>query len=136
MELTFSLPDIDIAAMKFMERTEGKKVFCFYGDMGAGKTTFIQAFCKKMRVTGKMSSPTFSIINEYAGINNEPLYHMDLYRLKDEREAIAAGVEDCIYSGNICLVEWPEIIEQILPENAVKISLSLCSANKRLLKII
>lgn len=104
----FSLDTIADAAGRFLEATEGKKIILFHGQMGAGKTTFIHAVCKLLKVQNTVSSPTFSIINEYLLPDGSILYHMDLYRINSETEAIEAGVEDCLYSGNICFVEWPE----------------------------
>lgn len=138
MKITFSLPQINVVAKTVAEKilNDKKKVVCFYGEMGTGKTTFIQAMCRAWGVKTVMSSPTFSIINEYVATNNITIFHLDLYRLKDEEEAIAAGVEEVLFSGHLCLIEWPQIIENIFPENALKISLSLAPSNKRLLKII
>ncbi len=136
MEYDFSLAEIEVVAKAFWEQNRNNKIFCFYGEMGAGKTTFIQAFCRAMGVTGNMSSPTFSIINEYTGRENKIIYHMDLYRLKDVGEAIAAGVENSLYSNETCLVEWPQIIENILPEKHLKLSLTSIGENRRMLKIL
>jgi tRNA threonylcarbamoyladenosine biosynthesis protein TsaE len=115
MQLMFTLADISAAARQFLERVKDRKVIAFNGDMGAGKTTFIHALCDELQVRSPVGSPTFSIINEYK-YPGGTLYHLDLYRLKDEEEAIRAGVEDCLYSGNICLVEWPERAPGLFPE--------------------
>ncbi len=118
MELIFTLDTVKQAAATFIHALHGRKVVALHGEMGAGKTTFVYSLCKELEVTGPVTSPTFSIINQYiypGGI----LYHMDLYRIKDEEEAIRAGVEDSLYSGNICFVEWPERAPQIFPENTV-----------------
>ncbi len=104
---TYSLNEIDKIAAWFWQQANTPKVTAFHGQMGAGKTTFINALCRVKKVSSPVSSPSFSVVNEYLcpeGI----IYHIDLYRLKDEEEAIRAGVEDCLYSGHICLVEWPE----------------------------
>lgn len=116
MELIFSMNEIDIAAKKCIAAID-KKIWAFEGEMGAGKTTFIKALCLQMGVVDVISSPTFSIINEYKTKNNETIFHMDLYRIKHEQEAIQAGVEDCLLSGNICLIEWPSVISNLLPPN-------------------
>jgi len=108
MEIKFSLNDIDQTADQVLAVLNKPTCILCYGEMGAGKTTFIQALCRKIGVKGNMGSPTFSIINEYATSSGETVYHLDLYRLKNEREAVDAGVEDCFYSGNYCFVEWPE----------------------------
>jgi tRNA threonylcarbamoyladenosine biosynthesis protein TsaE len=103
--------------------------------MGAGKTTFIKAICKQLGVTGAVSSPTYSIINQYAAANGKTVYHLDLYRLKDEEEALQAGVEECFYSGEYCLVEWPDKTPGLLPENTLHCYLSNSGNNERKLKI-
>ena len=137
MEITVTLENIQQCAHKFWERVQGR-VFAFHGEMGAGKTTFIVALCTAKGVTGHVSSPTFSLINEYTykeeGVSKR-IFHIDLYRLKDEEEAIHAGIEDCLYSGDICFVEWPEKIPSLLPENRVDIYLHPADTNTRLLKI-
>lgn len=135
MEVNFSLNDIDTIAKELMAQTGKYKVFAFHGDMGAGKTTFINALCRAMEVEDIVSSPTFSIINQYNTKKGQTVYHMDLYRIKDENEAITAGVEDCLYSGNICLVEWPDKAAGILPEDSLHLYISSIADNARKLKI-
>ena len=138
MELSFSLDTIQEAARQFWELNSNATVFAFHGQMGAGKTTFIHAICDAKGVKDVVGSPTFSIINEYAIMENgvtQKIYHMDLYRLKDEEEAIQAGVEDCLYSGNICLVEWPEKAPGIFPEQTVHVYIEAIDTSRRLLKI-
>lgn len=135
MEIIFSLDEIETAAAKCLAAIKGRMVVAFHGAMGAGKTTFINAMCNVLQVKDSVSSPTFSIINEYKTAYNEPIYHIDLYRLKDEEEAIAAGVEDGLYSGNICLVEWPEKAPHLFPENTVHCYLETVSNNERKLRI-
>lgn len=138
MELQFSLETIHEAAARFWELTKNATVFAFHGEMGAGKTTFIHALCEVKRVEDVISSPTFSIINEYDFIEENTtrkIYHIDLYRLRDEEEAIRAGVEDCLYSGEICLVEWPERAVGIFPENTLHIYIALSDSGFRKLKI-
>jgi len=103
---------------------------------GAGKTTFIHALCEVMGVKGTISSPTFSIINQYTAANGNSIYHMDLYRLKDENEAINAGVEDCLYSGNICLVEWPEKAPGIFPDGTLHVNITMLDTNTRKIETI
>jgi len=92
--------------------------------MGAGKTTFIHALCDALEVEDSISSPTFSIINQYRTADGQTIYHMDLYRIKDENEAINAGVEDCLFGGDICLVEWPEKAAGIFPEETLHVTIS------------
>lgn len=100
-----------------------KKVFLFYGSMGAGKTTFIRAICEELGVKESINSPTFAIINEYKSGVGEPIFHFDFYRINKEEEAFDFGYEDYFYSGNLCFVEWPEKIENLLPEDAVKVTI-------------
>jgi len=138
MEWMFTLEHINTVAKEFWEAVKGKTVFAFHGQMGAGKTTFIHALCDEKAVKDVVGSPTFSIINEYeydCDGTKRVLFHIDLYRLKDEEEAIRAGVEDCLYSGFICLVEWPEKATGIFPENTLHIFLELIDNKTRRLKI-
>lgn len=137
MEIEVRLADISDAANSFWKNFAGT-IFAFHGEMGAGKTTFITALCTVKGVTMHISSPTFSLINEYTYIENgeqKSFFHIDLYRLKDEEEAINAGIEDCLYSGNICFVEWSEKIPSILPENTTHVYIQPINDNTRLLKI-
>ncbi|HLX90251.1 MAG TPA: tRNA (adenosine(37)-N6)-threonylcarbamoyltransferase complex ATPase subunit type 1 TsaE [Puia sp.] len=120
MELEFSLNGIGEAAQQFWANAGNKKVFAFYGEMGSGKTTFIKALCEQKRVEDHVTSPTFSLINEYAYPGGR-MFHIDLFRLKDEEEAIQAGVEDCLYSGAICFIEWAEKVEILLPDDAIRV---------------
>ena len=131
MEVIFTLKDIGEAAEKILSLTEKYKVFALHGEMGAGKTTFAHAICAAMGVTDHISSPTFSIINQYTAAAEQPIFHIDLYRLKDEAEAINAGVEDCLFSGSICLVEWPERAPAIFPENTLHLHISVINDNTR-----
>ena len=138
MEWIFSLDNINKVAKECWQATNGKTVFAFHGQMGAGKTTFIHALCTIKEVKDIVGSPTFSIINEYQFIcegTKKALFHIDLYRLKDEEEAIRAGVEDVLYSGNICLVEWPEKVPAIFPDDTVHIYIELVDDKTRRLKI-
>jgi tRNA threonylcarbamoyladenosine biosynthesis protein TsaE len=124
MELIFTLEEIEKAAQRFQQAFTNEKVFAFHGNMGTGKTTFITAICRSMGVEGPVSSPTFSIINEY-NANGRTIYHLDLYRLKNIEEAVEAGVEDVLYSGETCLVEWPEKAPGIFPDKTVNVFLEL-----------
>src|SRR6516162_11457218 len=114
MEWLVTLKNIQSVAKNIWQQFEGKKVFAFHGYLGAGKTTLIHALCEAKHVSSAVGSPTFSIINEYVSPHGK-IFHIDLYRLKDEDEAIRAGVEDCLYSEEICLVEWPERAPGIFP---------------------
>src|SRR5437868_15383558 len=118
MELKFSLDDIKEIATRFWKMTGDAKVFAFHGEMGVGKTTFIHALCDVKGVKGAVTSPTFSIINEYSYTKNgidRKIFHLHLYRLKNEKEAIIVGIEDCLYSVNIYLVKWPDRASSIFP---------------------
>jgi len=130
MELCFQLQDIEDAARWFWQQFPLPAVFAFHGDMGAGKTTFIHSLCTEKGVTDTIGSPTFSIINEYR-YKGGKIYHIDLYRLKDEEEAIRAGVEDVLYSGEICLVEWPDRAPGIFPADTVELRLEVIDPGTR-----
>lgn len=108
MEFSYSLENIHDAARWLLDAAGDRKIITFHGDLGAGKTTLIAEICSLMNVVETVSSPTFSIINVYTAPEGEKIFHLDLYRLKSEREAIDAGVEDCLASESLCLVEWPE----------------------------
>lgn len=135
MEVNFTLDEIKDTATALLKKANTNKVFAFHGEMGAGKTTFIHALCEAMGVTDTISSPTFSIINQYKSADGQTIYHMDLYRIKDEEEAMNTGVEDCLYSGNICLVEWPEKAPGVFPEDTLHIAISSLGDNTRKLQI-
>lgn len=130
MDVTFTLQNIQQAAKQFLEAIGQKKVIALHGQMGAGKTTFVHAICDVLKVTSNISSPTFSIINGYCTTSGETIFHIDLYRLKSEIEAVNAGVEDCLYSGNLCIVEWPEITPALFPEGTVHCYLSASNSTK------
>jgi tRNA threonylcarbamoyladenosine biosynthesis protein TsaE len=130
MEICFHLQDILPAAERFWQQWPLQKVFAFHGAMGAGKTTFIHALCAVKGVTGTVGSPTFSIINEYAYPDGK-IYHIDLYRLRDEEEALRAGVEDVLYSGELCLVEWPGRAPGIFPPATISIQIEAIDPETR-----
>lgn len=122
--VTVPLAQLNDFAQTFWPCVGKATVFLFYGEMGAGKTTLIEALCAAKGVKERMGSPTFSIINQYAYTENgaeKRIYHIDLYRLKDEQEIVQAGVEDCVYSGDICLIEWPQKAPGLFDETAVKV---------------
>jgi len=135
MELVFKLENIDEAAVKFIAATAGHRVIAFHGEMGAGKTTFIHAVCEAMGVKENISSPTFAIINQYATAAGKTIYHMDWYRIKDDEEAINAGVEDCLYSGNTCFVEWPEKARGVLPDDTLHVVITMIGDATRKIQI-
>lgn len=135
IDFTYRLEDIKDAAHKAFELSNGKKVWAIHGEMGAGKTTFIHALCESLGVTSAIGSPTYSIINEYesdAGV----IYHIDLYRLKDEEEAMQAGVEDCIISDDLCFIEWPEKAGSLLPDECFHVTIKVMDEQKRQVSII
>lgn len=119
-----NLKELEEIAPKIIEKAADRKVWLFYGEMGAGKTTLIKIICKLLGVIDEVSSPTFSLVNEYDTIDGKSIiYHFDFYRLESEDEAMDMGYEEYFYSGNCCLVEWPEKISQLLPQNVVKIKI-------------
>lgn len=128
-----TLADLPEAARKFVALMDDATVYAFYGDMGAGKTTFISELCRALGVDeDDMSSPSFSIINEYrSSSTGELIYHFDLYRLENPEEAEDIGVEDYFYSGALCLLEWPERIEDMLPDDTVKVQLRVNDDDSR-----
>jgi tRNA threonylcarbamoyladenosine biosynthesis protein TsaE len=131
MEIVFELNDIARAAKTFLEFVKDHKVFAFSGDLGAGKTTFINALCKALGVAESVTSPTYSIIQEYTSSNGSIIYHIDLYRIKNKEEAVEAGIEDCIYSNETCMVEWPEKAPSIFSDQTVFASFEILSEQKR-----
>jgi len=135
MEVNFTLDQINKTAAKLLADTANYKVFAFHGEMGAGKTTFIHALCEEMKIADAISSPTFSIINQYKTVDEQTVYHMDLYRIKDENEAVSAGVEDCLFSGNYCFVEWPEKAPGVFPDDTLHITITSINDNTRKLRI-
>ncbi|MDP4264992.1 MAG: tRNA (adenosine(37)-N6)-threonylcarbamoyltransferase complex ATPase subunit type 1 TsaE [Bacteroidota bacterium] len=136
MEMIFTLDNIKETATRFWKIAGDAKVIALHGEMGAGKTTFIHALCDVKGVKDAVTSPTFSIINEYSYTENgiaRKIFHIDLYRLKDEEEAIQAGIADCLYSDNICLIEWPEKAPGILPGDSFHAFIKVTdSANRKL----
>ena len=116
------LEHIREAAKQFIDAMGDQHVFAFYGHMGAGKTTFIKAVCEELGVEDVITSPTFAIINEYSG-KDDTIYHFDFYRIKKLEEVYDMGYEDYFYSGALCFIEWPELIEEVLPEDAVKVQI-------------
>ena len=111
-------------AKKLLTLFPEARVFAFYGSMGAGKTTFIKALCREMEVNDIVQSPTFSIINEYKTRSGGSIYHFDFYRVKKLEEVYDIGYEDYFYSGDYCFIEWPELVEVLLPEGTVRVSIS------------
>ncbi len=119
--VSYKESDLENAAVLLLDSYPGERFFALYGEMGAGKTTFIKAICEKLNVTDVVSSPTFSIVNIYRTKDLEEVYHFDLYRINSLEEVFDIGYEDYFFSQSYCFVEWPEKIENLLPENAIKI---------------
>ena len=119
-----SLDNIREAAKAFLDGMGTGKVFAFYGKMGAGKTTFIKAICEELGVTDVITSPTFALVNEYTEADGSPIYHFDFYRIKKLDEVYDMGYEDYFYGGSLCFLEWPELIEEILPEDVTKVTIT------------
>lgn len=126
-EMEIRITDIDHireAAREFIEHIGDRRVFAFYGKMGAGKTTFVKAICEELGVNDVITSPTFAIINEYTSAKDDTIFHFDFYRIKKLEEVYDMGYEDYFYSGALCFIEWPELIEEILPDDAVRVSIT------------
>ncbi len=130
-EIIWRLDRIESIARKFVELTQDYSIFTFSGELGAGKTTLISAICKELGVMDVVSSPTFAIIQEYTTTSGKNIVHMDLYRIKDEEEAIHSGLEDSLLSGDICMVEWPENAPGIFPERTVKSRIEITGKEER-----
>ena len=131
MEIIFKEEDIKQAAKQFVETMGENTVFAFYGKMGAGKTTFIKAVCEELGVADTVTSPTFAIVNEYEAAGGHPIYHFDFYRIKKVSEAYDMGCEEYFYSGHPCFIEWPELIEEVLPEETVNATIEALSNGER-----
>jgi len=116
---------LGIAAKEFVERMGQSTVFAFYGEMGAGKTTFIKAICRELGVLDNISSPTFALVYEYFSESRGPIYHFDLYRLKSIVELYDLGYEDYFFGGNLCFIEWPEMAGELLPKDVLKVNISI-----------
>lgn len=133
MNIQFSIEDINNIAKQILESFSNNFCFAFYAEMGSGKTTLVNALCRQLGVEDNISSPTFSIINEYKIPNSSSrIFHMDWYRLKNEEDAFEAGVQDILQnSDDYIFIEWPEIAENLLPKNVVKVSINFLSQNER-----
>jgi tRNA threonylcarbamoyladenosine biosynthesis protein TsaE len=135
MEIFFELKSIEQTASEFLKSFNRFKVFAFSGELGAGKTTFISALCKELKVVETVTSPTYSIIQEYKTLEGKIIYHIDLYRIKSSYEAMEAGIEDCLNSNEMCFVEWPEKVTDIFPDNTVFSTFEIISDIERKLII-
>ena len=130
------LGDIRQAAREFMAQMGDATVFAFYGTMGAGKTTFIKALCEELGVKDVITSPTFAIVNEYEQAGGDSIFHFDFYRIKKLEEVYDMGYEEYFYSGSLCFIEWPELIEPLLPDDAVKVSITVEADGRRELRVL
>jgi tRNA threonylcarbamoyladenosine biosynthesis protein TsaE len=126
-----NLSDLPHVASQLLDFVGTQKFIVFNGEMGAGKTTFIKVLCKALGVNDVVSSPTYSIVNEYVG-KSEPVYHFDFYRIKNIQEAYDLGYEEYFYSNGICLIEWPERIEELLPDHYIQVDISIVSEQGRI----
>ena len=126
---------INEAARTFIEHIGTDTIFAFYGNMGAGKTTFIKAVCEEMGVTDVINSPTFAIVNEYLAGNGNTIYHFDCYRINKLVEALDMGCQDYFDSGNLCFIEWPENIAELLPDDTVTVRITACDDESRKIEI-
>lgn len=127
--------ELPLVAKLVIERSGGRGVVAFYGEMGAGKTTLIKEICAQLGITDTVTSPTFALVNRYETEEGEPVFHFDFYRIDDVREAFDMGYEEYFYSGALCLVEWPEKIDQLIPEDAMRVEIEVTGDNSRLIKI-
>jgi tRNA threonylcarbamoyladenosine biosynthesis protein TsaE len=123
-------------AKKFLNHTSGKKIFAFSGEIGAGKTTIIKAICETLGTKDNVTSPTFTIVNEYSTFSGEYIYHIDFYRIKKIEEVFDFGIEEYLDSGSFCFMEWPELVEEILPPETVKIRITVDEKEQRILKFV
>jgi tRNA threonylcarbamoyladenosine biosynthesis protein TsaE len=129
-----NLDNIREAAREFIDNIGENTVFAFYGKMGAGKTTFVKAICEELGVEDVITSPTFAIVNEYEA-PQKTIYHFDFYRIKKLEEVYDMGYEDYFYSGALCLIEWPELIEELLPEDAVRVTIEEEADGTRIIEL-
>jgi len=124
------------AARQFLRETAGSRIFAFYGPMGSGKTTFIKALCHEMGVTDMVSSPSFTLVNEYRRHDNTPVYHFDFYRIRKISEVLDFGIEEYFDSDSPCFMEWPELIEELLPPETVRLSITVKDDGSRVIETI
>lgn len=127
------IDDIDRAAAEFLDKIGDNCLVAFFAPMGAGKTTFTTAICRVLGVTDPVGSPTFAIVNEYMRGDGEPMYHFDFYRINRLAEAVDIGLDDYLYSGCLCIMEWPENVEELLPEDTLRVKITVNPDNSRTL---
>ena len=130
-----NLENLPEAARKFLDENRAKRIFAFFGDLGSGKTTFIKALCNELDVIDIVSSPTFSLINEYRNGAGDTIFHMDFYRINSVNEALDIGIEDYLTTNNYCFIEWPEKIENLLPTQTTYVKISEDKQRGRILNI-
>ena len=130
--LVRAVSELDDVARLLIETHKTAKIFALYGPMGAGKTTFIKALCKYLKVNQTVNSPTFSLVNEYPTTDGRIIYHFDFYRIKKIAEAFDIGYEEYFYSGNYCFIEWPEKIESLLPEDFIRVDIMIEGNDRRI----
>lgn len=130
------IEDYPQAAREFVELLDRGRIFAFYGKMGSGKTTFIKSICEELGVEDSINSPTFAIVNEYEDRNQNTIYHFDFYRIKSIEEVYNMGYEEYLYGDAICFMEWPELIEELLPEETVKVFVEETEGGARSVKIM
>jgi tRNA threonylcarbamoyladenosine biosynthesis protein TsaE len=130
-----SLESIDAAAGEFAAALGENRIVAFYGSMGAGKTTFISALCRYFGVEDDVCSPTFTIVNEYRAADGDSIFHFDFYRIESLKEAVDIGFEEYLYSGSLCLIEWPEKVEPLLPEQTLNVRITAVSDDSRMIEI-
>lgn len=128
-----SINELKGVAKELISQFPSHKIFALYGKMGAGKTTFIQAICNSLGSNDNVTSPTFAIINEYNTKDLSSIYHFDFYRIEELEEAYDLGYEDYLFSGNFCFIEWPEMIESLLPENIIKVNIEVLDNESRII---
>lgn len=131
-----SLQGYAAAAKDFIEQMGDNRIFAFYGSMGSGKTTFIKSVCEEMGVEEAINSPTFAIVNEYESRDGDTIYHFDFYRIKSIAEVYNMGYEEYLYSNAYCFIEWPELIEELLPEETVRVEITEMADGSRQIKTI
>ncbi len=130
-----SINDLPEAADAILEALNGRSIVAFWGEMGAGKTTLIRALCDRLGITDTVTSPTFALVNEYHTETGEPIYHFDFYRINRIEEVFDFGYEEYFYSGNLCLIEWPEKIEGLLPEETLSVRIRITGDDSRTIEI-
>lgn len=133
--ISYSINDLPAVTKRIFDFAGDEKIWLFFGDMGAGKTTLIKHICDHISTTDVVSSPSFSLVNEYENREGKKVYHFDFYRIKDQEEAMDIGVDEYFQSGNLCLVEWPEKIPSLLPDNYFSIHISVNSEDKRIITL-